>query len=130
MKRERDGEAGQPRLEVTPEVLAKVHKCAFNGMTKKQIAAVLGIGYSTFFEIGNRSPEFLEAFDQGRADGIDFVTEKFMHNININDTKAQMFFLKCKAGWKEKKDNNIVLNTRDLDLIQQKHRDASSEYDA
>lgn len=57
-------------------------KYARKGLTDQQIAANLGIGYSTYFEYQNRYPEFKEAIKRGKAP-VDVVAENALYKRAI-----------------------------------------------
>ena len=92
----------------TAENLAKVETLAEQGMTQEQIAPCIGIGVSTLYEKINKYPELLEALKKGKEKGIARVTEALLKNVEKGNVTAQIFYLKCRAGWKEARDEANV----------------------
>lgn len=92
---------GRPAFEITPEVLEKVERLASQGMTQEQIADCLDISVSTLCKKKNDYAEFSEAIKRGSAKGIDFVTNALLENVQDMNVSAQIFYLKCKAKWRE-----------------------------
>ena len=130
--------AGQPKIEITPEVLKEAERLAGQGLTKKQIARCLGMGYSTLMAKQVQHIEFLEAIKTGQAAGIDKVSnalferamgckvieERFVTKdgepevITATkhyppDTVSCIFYLKNRAPdeWKDRRE----VATEDLD---------------
>jgi len=60
---------GRNKLEVTPQMLAAVTAIAVKQCPDEEIAAYLGISYSTFKRRKADSPELAEAIDLGRDNG-------------------------------------------------------------
>ncbi len=92
---------GKPAWVPTKEQLEQAHKLAGLGLNKKQIAEALGIGYSTLMDKQNEYPEFEEAINKGRAQGIAHVAGKLMAKVSALDTASIIFYLKTQAGWRE-----------------------------
>lgn len=95
------GKVGKPPFEITPEVCEKAYKYASQGCTKKQIAESLGINYSTLNKKEHQFDEFAEAIKKGQAVGITEVTNKLYEKALNGDTTSILFYLKCRAGWRE-----------------------------
>jgi hypothetical protein len=92
---------GKPPWIPSEEDLEKAEKLAGQGMTQRQIADCLGIGYGTLFDKKIEFPEFAEAIKRGKAAGIAYVSNKLMDKVGAMDTTSIIFYLKCQAGWKE-----------------------------
>jgi len=95
----------RPKFEITQEVIDKAEMLASQGMYKDQIADCLGICYDTLNEKSKMYPEFSSALKRGKAAGIALVTQALLNNIQIGNVTAQIYYLKCQAGWREKDDN-------------------------
>ena len=86
-------------------------------LTIEDITNYLGIAQSTFYEIRNRQPEVLEAYNKGVAKARSFVASKLMGYINEkantpSKLTAIMFYLRTQAGWSEKQEMNVT--TKDV----------------
>jgi len=91
--------AGRPKFEITEEVLVKAEKCASQGMTKEQIAQMLGITYQTLKTKENLYSSFFDAIKRGQAKGIETVTNALYTTAVDGNTTAQIFYLKNRANW-------------------------------
>ena len=82
--------------------LREVRRLSMVGLTKEQIAGALGMSRSTFFDHMSKNPEISDAFEQGKGYGIGRVADSLFAKAVKGDTTAQTFFLKARAGWKDK----------------------------
>ena len=89
----------KPKIEID---LAKVEVMAANGLTQQQIADSLGISVSTLYGRKRESEEFEEAIKRGKAKGVAVVTNELMKQVKSGNVTAMIFFLKARAGWREK----------------------------
>jgi hypothetical protein len=94
---------------------AKAESLAARGMIKKDIALCLGISTSTLKHRQNDDPKFLEAIERGQAAGISAVTAMLLKNIQLGNMTGIIFYLKCKANWKE----TTIVETRDAPPLPQ-----------
>lgn len=62
-------EMARPKLKVTPQMLAAVTQIAVTQCPDEEIAAFLGISYSTFKRRKAEDPELSEAVELGRDNG-------------------------------------------------------------
>ncbi len=84
---------------------------AERGMEEKYIAQAIGIHPSTLCAKKNEYPELSEAIKRGEANGIAAAAETIMQHIVKKDSlPAAMFYLKCRAGWRENDKPEITLN--------------------
>lgn len=99
--------AGRPKFKITKAVCKKAKKLASRGLTQKQIASVLGMGETTFYEKLKEYPEFLKAVDDGRAEGIKQVSNALFKNCIKGDTGAQKYYLNNRDNhnWKDRVEN-------------------------
>lgn len=81
--------------------LAHVESLAAQGLTEGQIADALGVTQNTLTNHKKRNLEFLDAIKRGQAKGIGLVTNKLMEQVKSGNTTAIIFYLKCRAGWRE-----------------------------
>ena len=69
-----------------------------------------GIAKSTYYDWLRKDPEFkAEAFDV-KETAIDFVESKLFSQINVNNTTATIFYLKCHAGHRGYVENQVIHN--------------------
>ncbi len=94
---------GRPKFEITQEVLDKVEAGAAKGLTKKQIARVLGISYNTLNARQKEFLEFLEAFRAGRAKGVTTITSALFKTAEGGNFPAQKHYLAINGGdkWRD-----------------------------
>lgn len=102
---------GQPGLEITKDMIEKAEHYASTGLTIEQIASCLGMGVSTLYNKKANCVEFEEAIKRGRNKGIQVVANALFEGAMSGDKVLQMFYLKCRAGWRDqeppdKNDNN------------------------
>lgn len=79
----------------------KVEELAGRGLKKKDIALCIGISPTTFFAIQKNDEEFVAAMARGHAKAVAAVTGKLLGLIQLNNPTAIIFWLKCRADWKE-----------------------------
>lgn len=97
---------------VTPEILALVERRAKEGATEYKIAEEVGLAGPTFSTKKKEYPELAEAVRRGTEKVITQAQTK-LYDIMMDDNHkgqltALIFFLKCRAGWKDT-TNNIIL---------------------
>jgi transposase len=92
----------RPKKDITPEVIKKAESLSAQGLTMSQIANVLGIGESTLYEKQAKYPEFSEAIKRGRDKGVETITNALFQKAKDGDNTAMIFYLKNRAGWKDK----------------------------
>lgn len=107
----------------------KIYNLAKIGLSQKEIAGNLGIHEDTWYRKKEIYPELDRSYVNGKTEGIGFVAFKLMENVKKGDTRAIEFFLKCKAGWRDKDaatviktgtENKLIINDREKakELIQ------------
>lgn len=94
--------------------LAQVELFASRGLTREQIAAALGISYSTLNRRSKDLEDLEAAIKRGEAKGIAKVADALFNKAIKGNTAAQIFFLKARAGWKETNRNEIVMDDEQL----------------
>jgi len=83
----------------------KVERLAARGLTQEQICAALGICVDTMIRRKRESSELVEAINRGQAAGIATVANAlFEQATKGKNTAAAIFYLKNRAGWKDKLD--------------------------
>ena len=88
----------RPRIPIDT---AEVERLASCGLTDVQICAALSVHPETLRRRKRDSVEFLDALTRGRARGTAAVASALYEKAIMGDFKAQMFFLKTRAGWTE-----------------------------
>lgn len=95
---------GRPPFEITDAVLLQAESLAAQGMTQEQIAEALGIVRSTLQEKKKEYSDFSDAIKRGQAKGIATITNALFVSGTGGNITAQIFYLKNRAGWRDKQD--------------------------
>lgn len=62
-----------------------------------------------------RQPRVFTVYKKGKSRTITFVAKALLSKIkDEKDTTAILFYLKTQAGWSEKKDDTVMINTKKL----------------
>ncbi len=93
--------AGRPKWIPGYEQIDEIKTMAENGLTEGQIAESMGVCQDTFIERKKEYPEIVEALQKGKASGINRVSNALFEAASGGNITAQIFYLKCRAGWKE-----------------------------
>lgn len=129
---------GRPPKTITQTALDKVRTLAAQGCSKRQCAAMLGMGESTYLAKQVEYPELSEAFDLGRQQGITAVAGALYTKALVGDVAAMRYWLNNKDAeeWQEKRlleaGENLsksIASMRPedrLDLINQKADEATA----
>ena len=111
--------------------LAEVERLASIGLTEEQIAESLGISRSTITRRKRDDDAFDAALKAGRASGVAAVTNALFEAATGEkpNTSAQIFYLKNRAGWRDKQEVESTLNgdvtlNHDVEAAMQALRDA------
>jgi len=109
----------------------KLYSLAKIGLSEEQIATSLGISASTVTRRKRDDEQFDRTLKAGKQAGIDAVTNALFEGATGDkpNTSAQIFFLKNRAGWRDKQevDANLsgsVVVDHDVDSALQALRDA------
>src|ERR1044071_5381724 len=97
----------RPEFIITPEVIKQAESYASRGLTKKDIAAALGITYETLNEKAKKDTEFSEALKRGRSNGIAHVANLLIKNAEQMNASAQIFYLKAVGKWSDQSKDEI-----------------------
>lgn len=111
---------GRKPFEITPELLAKVEALAAQGLTQAQIGSVIGISHQTMAKKKRENIELVEAIKRGQDKGVATITNALFNKAKSGDNVAMLFYLKCRAGWREQEVETreiptIVINTHEPD---------------
>ena len=93
----------------------KVEALASRGLTSHEVARCLGISPTTYFAKQRESEEFAQAIKNGKAKGIQAISNALFESAKSGNTTAQIFFLKAQAGWKDRIDitsDDVVIDAR------------------
>ena len=82
--------------------LEKIEDLAAKGLTLEQIAAALSIDVRTLYNHRKKFREVGEAINRGAANGIATIANKLFEAANNGNVTAQIFFLKARAGWRQR----------------------------
>jgi hypothetical protein len=82
--------------------IAHVERMAKIGLTTDQIGTILGRGKKTIFKDFDKFPELREAYERGAKHGVDEISQTAYAMAKSGKFPAMtMFWLKCRARWKE-----------------------------
>ncbi|MAE02650.1 MAG: LuxR family transcriptional regulator [Porticoccaceae bacterium] len=81
--------------------LKSVEELASLGLTEQQIADSLGISRSTLSRRKTDDETFDTALRKGKAQATVKVTSALMTEVEKGSLRAIIFYLKCRAGWRE-----------------------------
>lgn len=95
---------GTERTELKPEEIKVIYRSSQLGMTVEQISHLLEMSIDSFYKfVKDETSGAKEALESGRAMAIKYVTEKLWGNIEDGKMSAILFYLKCRAGWSERR---------------------------
>jgi transcriptional regulator with XRE-family HTH domain len=86
--------------------LKEAEKLASRGLSLEQIAAAMGISARTLGSRKAESAELAEAIKRGQAQGIGTIANALFENALGGNVTAQIFYLKARAQWKDKHEDN------------------------
>lgn len=92
----------RPKIEITEELCKKAEALSAQGLTMEQIASVLGMSASSLYEKQKEYLELLESIKRGKDKGIATITNALFNSAKEGNLGAQIFYLKNRAGWKDK----------------------------
>jgi len=98
---------GRPAYKVTPEIIAEVEEYAAKGLTLEQISTMLGITYKTLNEKSKKFSDLSDALKRGKTSGIEQVANALFQKAIAGDTVSMLFYLKCRAGWRDNEPEKI-----------------------
>ena len=94
------GKGGRP-LIVLDDKQKKIIKTCSGRLNAEQIADMIGVSRSSFFEIMQRDEVVSGLYKKGRSKTINKVAKILIDNALDGDTTSLIFYLKTQAGWKE-----------------------------
>ena len=109
----------------------KLYDLAKIGLSEEQIAVSLGVSLTTIARRKRDDDTFATTLKAGKQRGIDAVTNSLFESATAEkpNTSAQIFFLKNRAGWRDKTevDANVsgdITMTHDIESVLQSLKDA------
>jgi hypothetical protein len=97
--------------------IAKVEALASQNMGVMEICRTLGVGWDTFNKNRKRKSELSEAYERGRARGLERATFRLMEQIDEGNFQAIQFYLKNTDSdkWKDRQEVvNATINLNDV----------------
>jgi len=94
----------RPKLEVTPQMLKAVTQIAVSQCPDEEIAAFLGISYSTFKRRKSEDPALAEAVDLGRDNGKQMLRQVQWDSAMGGDRTMLIWLGKQYLGQSDKTD--------------------------
>lgn len=93
---------GRPQIVIDEDLCKKAETLAAQGLTMEQIANVLGMSETTLYDKKGKFSEFSQAIKRGKDKGIASITSALFTKARNGDNTAMIFYLKNRAGWKDK----------------------------
>lgn len=93
---------GRPAHEPNDEKRTLARTLAAVGVTHEDIASKLSISADTLTKY------YKKELDDGRIDANATIAQSLFEQAKGGNTSAQMFWLKTRAGWKERQVNELV----------------------
>jgi len=97
--------------------IAKVEALASQNMGVMEICRTLGVGWDTFNKNRKRKTELSDAYERGRARGLERATFRLMEQIDEGNFQAIQFYLKNTDSdkWKDRQEVvNATINLNDV----------------
>ena len=90
----------------------KLYNLAKMGLSEEQIAISLGISASTITRRKRDDEQFDRTLKAGKQKGVETVTNALFENATGDkpSTSAQIFFLKNRAGWRDRQEVDANLS--------------------
>jgi predicted transcriptional regulator len=84
--------------------LKKVKRMASRGLNQSQIAIALGCSASTVEERLRNDKDFKDAYELGKASGLDDIANSVYDEAIAGNMVAAKFYLAARHGWSDKLD--------------------------
>lgn len=104
----------------TKKNIDRLKRLAGNGLSYEKIAIKFGMAERTFYKLMERNPKIREYILEGKCDVEDEIADALINDARNGNTTAQIFFLKARAGWKEKHEIEVsgkVEHSLDVEVI-------------
>jgi hypothetical protein len=101
------------KKEISEDDYPKIEELSAKGVPVKSIAAHFGMGKSTFDRRVSESEELKLVLEQGRSKSIEAVASvAYQMALSGNHPAMTMFWLKCRAQWRENASSEAVEDSR------------------
>lgn len=111
----------------TKKNIERLKRLSGNGLTHEKIAIKFGMSVRSFYNLMDRNPKIRDYLLEGKADTEDGIADALINDARNGNTTAQIFFLKARAGWKEKQEIEVSGTVKhDLDVAVRKKLDEMS----
>ena len=100
--------AGRPKFDFTDKILKQVESLAAQGLSQDQIGSVIGCCQQTIIRHKKDNVDFVNAINRGKNKGVAIITNALFESAKGGNLGAQIFFLKNRAGWRDKQDLDIT----------------------
>lgn len=97
--------------------LAQVESLAGRGLNEGQVADALGICQDTLRRRKKKYSAFSEALKRGQAKGVAKIANALFEQGMNGQTAAAIFYMKNRAGWKDKQETDLNVKGDLLDAI-------------
>ena len=74
---------------------------ASQGLNQEQIASIVGLKSSQWYERCKQNPDISDAYKRGKSKGVLAISNALFEQARNGNTTAQIFFLKAQGGWRE-----------------------------
>jgi len=105
------------RYKKTPQAISKALEAFRQGATYRQAAKIIGVSRGCLLKWRMEDPELDKMIEAAKMSRVKVVEDALFNNAAIhNNTEAQKFYLKNRAGkkWKEKQEHQ---HTGDISLL-------------
>lgn len=96
--------------------LERIESLAHLGLSRREIAASLGVSESTLYARQRESEEITARIEAGRARGIETVAGELMNHIKGGSLRAVEFYLRTRGGWRDEPAEPDAAGTGDIRL--------------
>jgi len=77
-------------------------------LNQTQLADYFGMGAESFRRLAKENPEIDSAYKKGVSEAISEIGGSLVAKARDGDLGAMIFFLKCRANWKEKSEVEVT----------------------
>ncbi len=96
----------RPKLNPTEDQRRMVKTMTAMGANQEEVAMRVGVRSAKTLR-----KHFRKELDQGGSEANMTVAQALYNEAKAGDVKAQMFWLKCRAGWRDRRDFDPGLGT-------------------
>lgn len=119
---------GRPAKTIPKDQYVRVAKLAGYGMTNQQIASIFEMSHTTFEKLLKEDEELREMMRAGKEQINELVVDSaYQQAVSGKVPAMTMFWLKCRAGWKENNQLHLTGSVTLEDLIKKSIEDEKKE---